>query len=102
MTFDLVQGGIYVAQVATSNPNIAQTQAAQTITTLLTSATGWIAGLGVLGGGLMIGYHGLMRMFSGGDAATDAHHLSAMKKVIYTTAIVSGGAGLVHFLAGLF
>jgi len=82
--------------------NIANTKAAQTINSLVASATAWLAGLSATGGGLMIGYHALMRNFSGGDAATDAHHLQAMKKVLVGTAIATGAAGLAHFAAGLF
>lgn len=101
MAFDLIHG-VYVAQVATSNPNIGQTQAAQTISNLITSAGTWISGLGVAGGGMMVAYHALMRNLSGGDAATDAHHLQAMKKVLVGTAIVAAAGGLAHFAGGLF
>ncbi len=92
------QGHILVA----AGVNIANTKAAQTITALISSATGWLAGLAATGGGLMIGYHALMRNFSGGDAQTDAHHLQAMKKVLVGTAIATGAADLAHFAAGLF
>lgn len=85
-----------------AGPNIGSTKAATAITGLVSSASGWLAGLGGTGGGLMIGYHALMRNFSGGDAQTDAHHLSAMKKVIVGTAIVVGAGGIAHFSAGLF
>nr|WP_281042023.1 hypothetical protein [Sulfobacillus thermotolerans] len=43
-----------------------------------------------------------MRNLSGGDGATDAHHLQAMKKVIVGTAIVAGAGGIAHFAGGLF
>ncbi|MCY0886097.1 MAG: hypothetical protein OWV35_09485 [Firmicutes bacterium] len=85
-----------------SGVNIANTKAASTISSLITSAGTWIAGLGVSAGGLMVAYHALMRNLSGGDGATDAHHLQAMKKVIVGTAIVAGAGGLAHFAGGLF
>jgi hypothetical protein len=82
--------------------NIANTKAAQTITSLVASATAWLAGLAATGVGLMIGDHALMRNFSGGDAATDAHHLQAMKKVLVGTVIATAAADLAHFAATLF
>lgn len=85
-----------------STINIGSTKAGKTISSLTTNLGGWLAGLAIPGGGLMIGYHALMRTFSGGDAQTDAHHLSAMKKVIVGTAIVAGAGGIAHFAGGLF
>lgn len=88
--------------LASGTVNIGNTKAGQAITGLIGSSTTWLAGLGVGGGAMMIGYHGLMRTFSGGDAQTDAHHLAAMKKVLVGTGVVVGSAGLAHFAAGLF
>lgn len=82
--------------------NIGSTKAGQTISSLVTGLGGWIAGLGIPAGGLMVAYHAIMRNFSGGDAQTDAHHLAAMKKVIVGTAIVAGAGGIAHFMGGLF
>lgn len=88
--------------VLMASTNIASTKAASAISGLVSSSSAWIAGLGAAGGGLMIGYHALMRNFSGGDAQTDAHHLAGMKKVIVGTAIVVGAGSLAHFAGGLF
>lgn len=95
----LLSHGHYLAAGA---PNLGATKAGQAITGLIGSGTTWLAGLGAGGGALMIGYHGMMRILSGGDAQTDAHHLAAMKKVIVGTGVVVGSAGLAHFAAGLF
>jgi hypothetical protein len=84
------------------NANLGHTKAAKTIKTLIKSAGTWIAGLGAVGGGTMIGYHALMRNLSGGDAQADAHHLQAIKKVAVGTAIVVGASGIAHFVGGLF
>ena len=85
-----------------ASANLGQTKAAKTISTLISSAGAWIAGLGAVGGGTMIGYHGLMRNLSGGDAQADAHHLQAIKKVAVGTAIVVGASGIAHFIGGIF
>ena len=85
-----------------STVNIGNTKAGQAITSLVSSGTAWLAGLGAGGGGLMVAYHGMMRNFSGGDTQVDAHHLAAMKKVLVGTGVVVGSAGLAHFAAGLF
>lgn len=85
-----------------STVNIGATKAGRTIASLITGMGGWIAGLGIPAGGLMVGYHAVMRNFSGGDAQTDAHHLAAMKKVIVGTAIIAGAGGIAHFAGGLF
>lgn len=90
------------AHLMASTVNIGSTKAGQTISSLITGLGGWVAGLGIPGGGLMVAYHAIMRNFSGGDAQTDAHHLSAMKKVIVGTCVVAGAGGLAHFAGGLF
>lgn len=82
--------------------NLGQTKAAQTLKTLVSSGGTWIAGLGAVGGGTMIAYHGLMRNLSGGDAQADAHHLQAIKKVAVGTAVVVGASGIAHFIGGIF
>ena len=82
--------------------NLGATKAGKTISSLVTNAGGWIAGLGVPAGGLMVAYHAVMRNLSGGDAQTDAHHLAAMKKVIVGTAVIAGAGGIAHFAGGLF
>ena len=83
-------------------PNIANTTAGQDIASLITSTGTWLAGLGIPAGGLMVAYHAIMRNMSGGDAQVDAHHLSAMKKVIVGTILVAGAGGIAHFAGGLF
>lgn len=83
-------------------PTIANTAAGQAISGFLASTGTWIAGLGVPAGGLMFGYHAIMRTMSGGDAQTDAHHLAAMKKVAIGTALVVGAGGIAHFAGSLF
>lgn len=82
--------------------NIGSTKAAKTVSSLVTGLGGWIGGLAIPAGGLMVAYHGVMRMIGGGDAQTDAHHLAAMKKVLWGTALVAGAGGLAHFMGGLF
>ena len=64
---------------------------------LLGAAGNGIMGLGGVGGGLMLGYHGLMRNLSGGDQQVDAHHLSAMKKVGVGTVLVVCAGAIAHF-----
>ena len=92
----------HLMYLAAAAPNIANTKAGQAISGLMGSTGMWISGLGITGGGMMVGYHALMRNLSGGDGATDAHHLQAMKKVIVGTAIVAGAGGIAHFAGGLF
>lgn len=82
--------------------NIGNTKAGQAISGLISSGGTWVGGLGVAGGGLMVAYHAILRNFSGGDGATDAHHLGQIKKVIVGTAVVAGAGGLAHFAGGLF
>ena len=82
--------------------NIGATKAGQAISNLITSTGGWIAGLGIPAGGLMIGYHAMMRNLSGGDASVEAHHLQSMKKVAVGTALVVGAGGIAHFVGSLF
>ena len=93
--------GQHMHLMAAGTTSIANTKAGHAISSLITSTGGWIAGLGIPGGGLMIGYHAIMRNFSGGDAQTDAHHLSAMKKVAVGTAIVAGAGGLAHLMGAV-
>lgn len=83
-------------------PNIATTRAGRAISGLISSTGTWIAGLGIPAGGLMFGYHAIMRTLSGGDAQVDAHHLAAMKKVAIGTALVVGAGGIAHFAGSLF
>jgi len=64
---------------------------------LLSAAGNGIMGLGGVGGGLMIGYHALMRNMSGGDQSADAQHLSAMKKVGVGTVLVVCAGAIAHF-----
>ena len=85
-----------------ASANLGSTKAAQTVTTLTTSAGSYIMGLGATGGGLMIGYHALMRNLSGGDQQADAHHLQSIKKVAVGTALVVGAGGIAHFVGGIF
>lgn len=77
---------------------IANTKAGSAISGLISSSAAWLVGLAIPAGGLMIGYHAVMRNMSGGDAQTDAHHLSAIKKVAVGTALVAGAAGIAHFM----
>ncbi len=95
-------GLLHHTYLAAGTTNIASTKAGQAITSLITSTGGWLAGLGMPAGGLMIGYHAIMRNLSGGDASVDAHHLAAMKKVAVGTALVVGAGGIAHFMGGLF
>lgn len=81
-----------------ASTTIASTKAGAAISGLVSSSSAWLGGLAVPAGGLMIGYHAVMRNISGGDAQTDAHHLSSMKKVAVGTAIVAGAAGIAHFM----
>ena len=89
----------YLAAGATT---ISSTKAGQAISNLISSTGGWVAGLGIPAGGLMIGYHAMMRNLSGGDPSVDGHHLAAMKKVAVGTALVVGAGGIAHFMGGLF
>ena len=95
-------GSLHHLLLAGGSVNIANTKAGQAISGLISGAGTWIGGLGVAGGGLMVGYHAIMRNFSGGDASTDAHHLGQIKKVLVGTAVVAGAGGLAHFAGGLF
>ena len=97
----MVEIGTHVL-LASGTVNIANTKAGSTISSLVTSLGGWVAGLGVPAGGLMVAYHAVMRTFSGGDAQTDAHHLAAMKKVLWGTAVVAGAGGIATFAGHLF
>ncbi len=79
-------------------PNKGGISAAMTsVRGLLASAGNGIMGLGGVGGGLMIGYHALMRNMSGGDQSADAQHLSAMKKVGVGTVLVVCAGAIAHF-----
>ncbi len=86
----------------TSTTNLSSTVAGSTIKNLIKSAGNWVIGLGMTGGGLMVGYHALMRNLSGGDQQADAHHLQSIKKVAVGTALVAGAGGLAHFVGHLF
>ena len=76
-------------------------QAVHHVTGMLGTATGWLTGLGAGGGGVMVGYHQVMRMFSGGDPQVDAHHQSATKKVLVGACVVAGAGALAHFAVGV-
>ena len=80
---------------------LAAPQAVTQLTTLLSSAGGWISGLGVVGGGTMLGYHALSRNLND-DPQQVAHHTASMKKVLVGTAIIVAAGGLAHFVAGAF
>ncbi len=69
--------------------------------TLITTASGWISGLAVAGGGAMLGYHALARNFET-DPSHVAQHNQAMKKVLVGTAIVGGSTGIVATLGKFF
>lgn len=64
--------------------------------TFLTNAGGWIATLGAAGGGLMLGYHALMRNLND-DPQMVAHHTASMKKVLVGTAIVAAAGAIAAF-----
>lgn len=66
------------------------------LNTLLSSGGGWIAGLGATGGGVMLGYHALMRNFNDDPQAT-SHHTASMKKVLVGTAIVAASGAIAAF-----
>jgi len=71
------------------------------ITTLLTNAGGWIAGLAGVGGGCMVAYHAIMRNLND-DPQMVAHHTGSIKKVLTGTAIAVSATGLATWLAGQF
>ena len=68
------------------------------IQTLLTTAGTGVLALGVPGGGLMIGYHALMRNLID-DPQSVGHHTSSIRKVLVGTAII-GAAGALTTIAG--
>ena len=78
---------------STASPSEAMTS----IQTLLANLGNGIMGLGSVGGGLMLGYHGLMRNLSGGEPQVDAQHLNAMKKVGVGTVLVVCAGAIAHF-----
>ncbi len=69
--------------------------------TLITSASGWISGLALTGGGAMLAYHGLARNFET-DPSKVAQHNQSMKKVLAGTAIVGGSTGIVAAFGKFF
>lgn len=69
--------------------------------TAITTASGWISGLAVGGGGAMMGYHGLVRNFEE-DPSRVAHHNQSMKKILVGTAIVGGAGGIVATFGHFF
>lgn len=69
--------------------------------TLITTATGWISGLAVAGGGAMLAYHALARNFET-DPSKIAQHNQHMKKVLMGTAIVGGSTGIVATFGKFF
>ncbi len=64
------------------------------IQTLLTTAGTGVTALGVPGGGLMVGYHALMRSLND-DPQSVAHHTSSIRKVLVGTAMIAGSGVLV-------
>ncbi len=71
------------------------------VTTLLSTASGWMAGLSATGGGLMVGYHAVMRNLND-DPQAVAHHTGSMKKVLVGTAIACGATGIVSLVSSAF
>lgn len=71
------------------------------LTNLITSASGWISGLALAGGGAMLAYHGLARNFET-DPSKIAQHNQHMKKVLAGTAIVGGSTGIVATFGKFF
>lgn len=95
--FDL----LHHVYLAAGNTNIATTAAGTNIKSFVTNTGAWLAGLGIPVGSGMFAYHAVMRNISGGDQQADAHHLSAMKKVVIGTIAVVGAGGVAHFAGGL-
>lgn len=68
---------------------------------LISAATGWITGLAVAGGGLMVAYHAVLRNFEE-DPSRVAHHNQSMKKVLLGTVIAGGAGGIVAAFGKFF
>lgn len=66
---------------------------------LLHDLSAWMLGLIPAGGGLMLGYHALMRNTAQDDQAA-AMHTRTMRNVVIGTAIGEGAAGLIRFFSG--
>lgn len=74
-----------------------KSQAMHSLQGLLATVGNGIMGLGSVAGGLMLGYHALMRNLSGGDPQVDAQHLNAMKKVGVGTVLIVCAGAIAHF-----
>ena len=66
----------------------------------LATITGYITGLGVVGGGTMIGYHALAANL-GEEPQHKAHHQASMNKGAVGTAIVGVAGTVASFFAHL-
>ena len=70
------------------------------LSSTLSQATGWIAGLSVPAGGAMLGYHAVARVMND-DPQHVAHHTASIRKVVTGTAIVGVAATIAHFASTL-
>ncbi|MDA8205736.1 MAG: hypothetical protein M0Z36_06690 [Thermaerobacter sp.] len=103
----LAAGSTSTSTVSSTPTTTAPTQNLSGISTAMGNVKGLLAslgngvmGVGAAGGGLMFGYHALMRNMSGGDGQADAQHLAGMKKVAVGTALVVCAGAIGHFAAG--
>ena len=69
---------------------------------LFQAAEGWLLVLIPVVGGVMLGYHGLMKAMAGGDAMTAETHNKAMKNTIVASAIAEAAMATVAFILPYF
>lgn len=69
------------------------------LTGLLNDMSTWMIGLVPVGGGLMVGYHSLMKN-TAGDEHQAASHTRSIRNVLVGTALGTGASALISFLTG--
>jgi len=69
---------------------------------LLTDATTWIMFLIPTAGGVMIGYHALMKAMEEGDAHSAASHNKAIKNILVGGAIGMSATAIVRVILAYF
>lgn len=69
---------------------------------LLNAASGWLLALVPLAGGVMVGYHAIMKAMSDGDYQAVEQHNRGMRNVIVAAAIGEAAMGLVKFIIPYF
>lgn len=69
---------------------------------ILKAASGWMTTLIPLAGGVMVGYHAIMKNLAGGDYQVVEQHNRAMRQVIIATIIGAAASGLITWLLGYF